>query len=241
MKTLILGKGQVGSALYEVLKDHHETFIKDVEPLEMNGVEVLHICYPEHNEFTKTTKDYMSKYKPQVTIVNSSVSIGTTEKCGDEVIYSPVRGRHPKLAADLKIYAKFLFGHDKAKMALAAEHFNQAGIKIRKFRDPEAGEALKLLSNIHMGVEIAFRQEIERILGYFMVDVKAYETWEKTYMEGYLESGDYNLIRPMMRPDPIGGHCILPCTEILMKQFPSKIFEFVLESNEKTKGEPQWN
>jgi UDP-N-acetyl-D-mannosaminuronate dehydrogenase len=100
---------------------------------------------------------------------------------------------------------------------------------------PMATEACKLLSNIHMGVEIAWRQEAQRILDGFGIDSKVYEEWEDTYNMGYRITGDEQLTRPRLRPDPIGGHCILQCTEILSAQYPSHIFDFIKESNEKAK------
>lgn len=233
MKTLVVGNGEVGQALARVIEGFHETHIKDIEPLYVMGVEVLQICYPEHDNFVQTTQDYIELYNPKVTIINSSVSVGTCDHFGDEVIYSPVRGRHPKLATDLKIYPKFVFGENAFKRGLVVDYFKMCGLECVEFPNRKAGEVLKLLSNIHMGVEIAWRQEVKRILGHYGIAPIIYEQWEETYAVGYLKSGDPHLVRPRMRPDPIGGHCILPCTEILSKQFPSKIFDFVLESNEK--------
>ena len=91
MKTLVIGKGQVGSALFDVLRGTHDVYIKDIEPLELDGVEVLHICYPDHDGFYQTTKDYIAKYKPKLTIINSSIRVGTTEQFATGVVYSPVR------------------------------------------------------------------------------------------------------------------------------------------------------
>ncbi|MEM4885583.1 MAG: GDP-mannose dehydrogenase, partial [Thermofilum sp.] len=43
--------------------------------------------------------------------------------------------------------------------------------------------------------------------------------------------------RPVYYPDFIGGHCLIPNTEILRAVHPSKLFDFVVESNEKRKLE----
>lgn len=232
MKTLIIGAGEVGKALFEVVKGSHESYIRDMEDFEIDGIEVLHICYPDNDDFENVTKSYIRDYEPKLTIIHSSVPVGTTEKCGDHVIYSPVRGRHPKLASDLKIYKKFIFGNFKSDMQLAADYFANCGIRTQIEKGTASGELLKLLSNIHMGLEIAWRQEIERICSIFETDPFVYEEWEKSYNEGYQVSGDLNLIRPTMKPDPIGGHCIIPCTEILARQYPSLILDFILSSNE---------
>jgi len=37
--------------------------------------------------------------------------------------------------------------------------------------------------------------------------------------------------RPLMFPDVIGGHCLIPNTELLLKNYDSKFLRLVLESN----------
>jgi hypothetical protein len=246
MKTLIIGAGEVGKALKQVIEKHHETYLKDLEPLELGGVQVLHICYPEHDGFVKTTQSYIDHYKPNLTIINSSISVGTSNNFDDKVVYSPIRGRHNRFDAfgkrvqglefDIPCYTKFVFGNLPSRK-MAEIYFKECGMDCYSYScdNRSDGEVLKLLSNIHMGVEIAWRQEVERILKHYGVSSNLYENWERTYNQGYQKCGDGHLIRPLMKPDPIGGHCILPCTKILSKQFPSKIFDFVMESNEKAK------
>lgn len=233
MKSLVIGAGQVGSGLYEIINKHHESYIRDLEPLKCEGVEVLHICYPEHDGFEETTLKYIEEYKPLLTIINSSIPVGTTRKCGPNVVYSPVRGRHPNLATEMLKFPKFVSGTHLPNMILAANYFESCGWKVHASNSPETLELLKLLSNIHMGLEIAWRQEVGRILDKWDVSPNDYEMWEETYNDGYLGLGQKHLIRPQMRPDPIGGHCILECNQILKKQFPSKAFDFIQESNDR--------
>lgn len=235
MKTLIIGKGQVGSSLAKIVGVAHETFIRDIEPLPLEGVEVLHICYPDSPKFVEITKRYIEEYKPRLTIINSSVAVGTTDKCGPHVVNSPVRGRHPNLETEMLAYPKFIAGRDPEDCALAANYFTACGWRIAVSRNPRTTEFLKLISNVHMGLEVAWRQEVDRMLKEFGVSAEAYEEWERTYNDGYRKSGHDHLIRPLMKPDPIGGHCILPCTEILQKQFPSPALKFILDSNEARK------
>ncbi len=237
MKTLVIGAGQVGTAIYNVIKGTHESYIRDVEEIAIDGIDVLQICYPDHKGFVETTYKYINQYKPVLTIINSSVEVGTSNKLPDNIVYSPVRGRHPKLEKDLRIYMKFAFSDDNRSLELALRYFKQCGLNMIGYPNHTAGEVVKLLSNIHMGIEIAWRQEVSRILKKFKVREEVYEQWEESYRKGYLLSGDTNLVRPSMSPDPIGGHCILQCTEILSRSYPSKVFDFVIESNEKAKRE----
>lgn len=234
MKTLIVGAGQVGTALKEVLANYHEVHIKDLQDYPLKDVEVMHICYPEHTGFVKTTKNYIKQYKPRLTIINSSVSVGTTSKCGPDVVYSPVRGRHPSLAKEMTVFAKFSGCWNESKAIEATDYFNNSGWREAYAIDnPDALEYLKLMSNVHMGLEVAWRQEVNRMMKRFNVNGEHYDQWEQTYSDGYRNLGQWHLMRSRMNPGPIGGHCILPCTEILGSQFKSKAFDFILESNAK--------
>lgn len=237
MKSLIIGAGEVGSSLKKVIEPYHETYIRDINPIEIENVQVLHVCYPDHEGFVETTKKYIQEYKPALTIINSSTEVGTTRKCGDKVVYSPIRGRHPEngLDKEMKVYPKFVSAVNSAFTGLASSYFEACGWRVYRAKNPEDLEYLKLMSNIHMGLEVAWRQEIERMMKHFAIDKKTYEKWEETYTQGYIELNQTHLIRSRMKPDPIGGHCIIPCTLILKDQFPSKAFDFILESNEKTK------
>lgn len=238
MKSLIIGAGQVGSALKEVLSKTYEVVIKDIEDLDVKDVKVLHICYPDSEDFIKNTKEYVKRYAPELTIIHSSVSLGTTELCGDDVVYSPVRGRHPQLAEEMKSFTKFVSSSNPEKASKAKEYFEKCGWKVIQTQGkPYAVEFFKMFSNVHMGLEIAWRQEAERIMKDIGIDPMGYEAWEKTYRDGCIEVKDLNLLRPLMSPGPIGGHCILPCTEILKSQVRSPLFDFILESNEKVKNE----
>ncbi len=45
------------------------------------------------------------------------------------------------------------------------------------------------------------------------------------------------LDRPVMFPSVIGGHCVIPNTELLLKVYDSEFLRLILESNEKRKRE----
>jgi hypothetical protein len=231
MKTLVIGAGQVGGALSDICKGAHETHVRDVAPLELGGVEVLQICFPDSEHFSEYVKSYVRIYKPKLTIINSSVSVGTTDLCGDHVVYSPVRGRHPALSEEMRAFPKFVHGRDFADVQLAIDYFTACGLSVTFDRDPRAGEFIKLISNVHMGLEVAWRQEVGRMLEHFKLDPAIYEAWERSYADGYQKLGQFHLMRPQMSPKPIGGHCIVPCTEILATQFSSEALDFILSSD----------
>lgn len=236
MKSLIIGAGQVGSSLHRIVSKAHESFIRDLHPLDIKDVEILHICYPDSDSFVDITKGYIEEYKPRLTIINSSVAVGKTEACGPHVVNSPVRGRHPNLDTEMLFYPKFIGSNNIDDAERAATYFEDCGWET-VICDHKTTEFLKLISNVHMGLEVAWRQEVERMMESFGVDKDAYQAWEKSYNEGYRKSGHLNLVRPLMQPAPIGGHCILPCTQILLAQFESEALRFILNSNERAKAE----
>ena len=43
--------------------------------------------------------------------------------------------------------------------------------------------------------------------------------------------------RPVMFPDVIGGHCLIPNTELLLKSYDSMFLRLILKSNDKRKEE----
>lgn len=232
MKGLIIGRGEVGQALLKVLSEHYPTSIRDVEDLEPANFEILHLAYPDGPNFVDAAKAYIHQYRPKLTVIHSSVRVGTTDKVGKSmIVHSPVRGRHPNLEREMKIFPKFIGGRDQMAVNMAKEYFQGAEWVSMGFDDPRATELVKMLSNIYLGLEIAWRQEAERICKTFGVRPFHYEQFERTYNEGYKKLGQEFFMRPMLSPKPIGGHCILPCTELLWTQYPSKAFEFIRSSN----------
>jgi len=234
MKSLIIGAGEVGQAIHGIIKDQHKTFIRDVEDLKVEGIKVLHICFPEFPKFYFYARKYIKQYKPILTIIHSSVSVGDTEKIGKDVVYSPVRGRHrPSLEKEMMAFPKVVACKDIKKRGMAMEYFKQCGLDVYGTHDVRGTELAKLLSNVHMGLEIAWAQEVARICGDKDCSYGTYKYWEWSYAQGYMKLGQANLMRPIMESHPIGGHCILECTEILRKQYESPAFDFIRGSNEK--------
>lgn len=235
MKVLIIGNGQIGRAMQEILSPKHEVHIRDVEDYPLSGVDYLHICYPDSLYFVQETRKYIAQYKPTVTIIHSSIGVGKTIACGSHVVHAPIRGRHPHLAKQIPAFPIFVGGENDEDTALVCGYLEGCNLVAVPVKNPMGTELVKLLSNVHMGLEIAWRQEVARILQASNVDPLIYERWEESYNEGYRITDNENLTRPRMRPDPIGGHCILECTDILGKTFQSKAFDFIKESNEKEK------
>jgi hypothetical protein len=162
-------------------------------------------------DFVGETARYIKLFKPALTIVNSTVGVGTTravaERTGAAVVNSPVRGKHAEMAKALLHYAKFVAGTDARAVDAAIEHFNAAGMKTRRVSTPDTLELAKLAETTYFGFCIAFAQELNRYAQAAGADydeaVRFFEEIEflprQTYFPGF-----------------IGGHCVIPNIHLLL-------------------------
>lgn len=167
-KIVVVGLGEVGKPLYELASEYHETVGVDIAPVEaVDGVDILHICYPfQIKDFVGETARYVERYQPAVTVINSTVSVGTTravaERTHTPVVNSPVRGKHARMLQDMRKYTKFVGSMDREAGAHTARHFESMGLKAKVLATPEASELAKLTETTYFGVMIAWAQEVER-------------------------------------------------------------------------------
>lgn len=96
--TLVVGVGEVGGALAEVLERGHRLARLDLTPTTIHDpVRVMHICFPftSRNQFESAVRNYIRRFQPQLTIINSTVLPHTTRNLakatGARIAYSPVR------------------------------------------------------------------------------------------------------------------------------------------------------
>lgn len=229
-ETLIIGNGEVGTALYEILHAvYSPVYIKDKEEFFIDKVRWLHICYPYSKNFIKDTKQYISKYQPTYTIVHSTVPVGTTKKLGWNVWHSPIRGVHPNLAIGIKTFDKYIGGEYHGEVLA---YFKNAGIRTIWSAKSETTELGKLLDTTYYGWNIAFCKEAEKICKKYGADFSiAYLSMNSSYNEGYTKLNKLNVIRPVLFPDAgkIGGHCVINNCRLLKE----KVSKIILKLNKK--------
>jgi UDP-N-acetyl-D-mannosaminuronate dehydrogenase len=230
MKSLIVGKGQVGTSLFEVISPFHGTLIKDVEDLEVEDVEVLHLCFPYTDKFIEAANVYIAKYRPKLTINHASVPVGTTEKLSGNCVYSPIRGKHPNMANDIKVFTKFVAG-DKEAADLAREYFVSCNLETVWVQNIRSLEFCKLMSNVRYGYEICFMQEAERIANKLGADINMFLFFEADYNSGYDKLNQGNMKRPLLYGGLIGGHCVMQNADIINEQAPSEMINWMRFSN----------
>jgi len=249
-RVLVVGLGEVGHPLYELLNECGKFLVYgfDVDETKMSDIaqesipkkaDVMHVCIPcgSQDVFVNVVTDYVKRFKPKLVIVNSTVPPETTQKihtrCGCLVAHSPIRGVHKSfeyMKWELKRWTKYVGGADAKSGEAASKHFETAGFKTRVLKGCIETELAKLFETTYRVWMIACFQEMHRISKCFGADFDI--------VVDFLE--DTHLVRfdrPVMFPDVIGGHCLIPNTELLLKNYDSKFLRLILESNEKRKEE----
>lgn len=230
-KIVVVGLGEVGKPLYELISKYHNVLGVDITPPSTppSSVDVLHICYPfQIRDFVGECARYIEMFKPSLTVINSTVAVGTTRKVaqrsGTAVTYSPVRGKHTRMLEELVKYRKFIGSLDAASGALAAKHFESLGMKTKTLSSPEAAELAKLTETTYFGLMIAWAQEVER---YADQTGAKYDEIVSFYEEiGFFPPVKYT-------PGVIGGHCVMPNIELLRSMDDSQILNAIKSSNSK--------
>ncbi len=227
-KVVVVGLGEVGKPLFELVAKYHDTVGVDIAPVEhIEHVDVLHVCYPfQINDFIGESARYIELFKPSLTIVNSTVAIGTTraiaERTGAAVVNSPVRGKHARMLADMRMYTKFVGAMDSAAGAQAAQHFESVGLKTKILSSPEATELAKLTETTYFGLMIAWAQDIERYCDQSGQD----------YNEVISFYEEIKFFPPVKYfPGIIGGHCVMPNIKLLSMFAQSTILDAIQVSN----------
>jgi UDP-N-acetyl-D-mannosaminuronate dehydrogenase len=228
-RTLVVGIGEVGGALADVLDRTEPVLRHDLEHRDFTDpVSVMHICIPfrKSADFVQIALSYIARFKPGLTIINSTVVPGTTRAvasaCGLPVAYSPIRGKHERMVYDLIRYVKFVAAADLSVALLAESHFRRAGITTRAMSNVETLELAKVAETTYFGLLIAYAQELNRysarVGGDYEEAIRFFEEVE------FLPRSHYF-------PGFIGGHCVVPNIELLEQVAPSQLLDAILESN----------
>jgi UDP-N-acetyl-D-mannosaminuronate dehydrogenase len=234
-RVLVVGLGEIGRPLMELLGQAYEVHGKDLEPLALDRADVLHVCYPyQIDNFVGTTVEYIEQYRPKLVIINSTVVPGTTRRISQQakmpIVYSPIRGKHARMKEDLMRYTKFVAGTDPQATEQAVVHFEKAGFKVGLMSSCEALELAKLLETTYFGLLIAWAQEMER----FCREVGA------DYDEVMQFTKEIDFLPPVIfQPGYIGGHCVIPNTFLLDQVRRSPFVEAIRTSNERKAEEWQ--
>ena len=250
---LIIGLGEIGHTLFVLINDEKESFAVyglDLDQTKMqelgqsrknvpDRIDTMHICLPCSNQqnFADITVGYIEEFKPKLTIIDSTVPPGTTmnvaERCKCLVAHSPSRGVHKSaehMKWEMRRWTKYVGGADAIAADAARKHFEKLNLKVKVLKSCVETELAKLFETTYRAWMIACFQETHRISKAFGADFD--ETVD--FLE---DTHRLRFDRPVMFPGVIGGHCLIPNTELLLKAYDSEFLRLILKSNEKRKEE----
>jgi UDP-N-acetyl-D-mannosaminuronate dehydrogenase len=252
---LVVGLGEIGSTVFSILKNSgkFQVFGLDMDKAKMeeNGaleppvpatIEVMHICIPvpNKNKFVEIAKGYIEKYHPKLTIINSTVPIGTTielyKQSGGLITHSPCRGVHKNkeyMIKEFSRWTKYVGGATPEAGETAKEHFTLAGLKTKQLANCTDTEFAKLFETTYRTWMITFFQEMHRLARkYNTVDPEMKIHFDET-VDFIEDTHRLRNDRPVMFPGVIGGHCLLPNSKLMLEEFEPEMLKLILESNEK--------
>ncbi|MFH0792059.1 MAG: hypothetical protein V1905_02500 [bacterium] len=233
----ILGYGEVGQAIAKFFKNPR---IKDLtRDDDLVGIKILHITISWSDKFIKIVENEMRRLSPKLTIIHSTVALGTTKKISTDtkmlVVHSPVRGIHPDLFKGIKTFVKYIGGESKEAVKEAEKHYRKLGLKTKAYIPAATTEALKLWDTTQYGWMIVLNKEMKKWCEEKKLDFDVvYTEANRSYNEGYIKLGRKEVVRPNLKymAGEIGGHCVLNNCRILK----SDIAKIILKKNESYKS-----
>lgn len=215
-KSLIIGMGEVGKSLWNILSKHYYVDgIDSSEDKAQDQYDIIHICFGYTDKFIEYVKEYQLRFKPKYTIVHSSVPVGTCAKL--DAIHSPIRGLHPNLESGILTFPKFLGGPDASQVA---DYFRRADIKVILYDKSDTTEALKLFDTEYYRHCIEFAHRVKEYCDKHKLNyAEVYTIPNETYNDGYTKLNHPEYVRPVLQPimKEIGGHCLLPNAKLIQK------------------------
>jgi len=258
-RILIIGKGHVGTTLGEIFEkkgyevEYHDPNRKIFGNLDQEYFSV-HICYPMkfRNNWVFHTRKYISMINTRYFVVEATIIPGVLKEFDDIIgkksvlVYSPIRATEAIMKRQLqqlhKLWAIYTENPGIDREKHIQDFYKNTFSTQVQFKDAEALVLGKLLEVTWFGLNIAFTQHVKRLCKDMDINFdEAYTEYTKFSKIGY----DYNdlidgapkrwIDRPILRPDVIGGNCVIQDVDLLGLVDGSVIWDWVKWSNEQTK------
>jgi len=241
MNVGILGMGEVGSAIKKLVSPKHHVFVRELNFDQLPGhqIDVLHICIPFTPSFTKSAVATIKEVSPQLVIVDSTVKPGTTnliyQQTHTNIAHAPILGVHPHLYEYLFKFTKPLGAINPQSFRQAKKHFEDLGVKTEKFDSPLESEMAKILGTTYYGWAILFEKWVHHLCQQQGTNFdQVYTRYNQIYNQGYQPDLPH-VVRPVLTHQfgPIGGHCVIPNSEIINTWVHDDFTAFIIDQNQK--------
>jgi len=262
-----VGLGEIGGTIFSILKESKKFKVYGVDldrkimeeydtvdpisQLAESGkckceIDVMHICIPvpNKNKFAEIATALIQKYKPKLTIINSTVPIGTTvelhKQCDGLIAHSPCRGVHKNkeyMEKEFHRWTEYVGGATPDAGVEAQEHFAAAGLKTKMLSNCTEKEFAKLFETTYRTWMIVFFQKMARLARkYASINSDIKIDFEET-VDFIEDTHRLRNDRLVMFPDVIGGHCLLPNSKLMLEELEPEMLKLIMESNETRIGE----
>lgn len=235
MRDLVIGCGEIGTAVIELLLDNNHVVesydSKDDSSLSTTLYpDVLHICFPYTDKFIGDVEGYIAAVNPKHIIIWSTVPIGTTKKIKNAV-HTPVEGRHPKLAQSIKSMTRWIGANSIKEAVFFEDYFLSMYLLPHVVESSDYTEFLKLRSTSKFGINLVWTDYEAHVAKEIGMDFKLLKNFDKDYNRLYHNLGmDWAQRYILDAPNgKIGGHCVVPNAELLNKQFPNDLLKMIKE------------
>ncbi len=231
---LIIGLGEVGTAIKEIIEDAGNKFDVldiDIRPQTSTSFDFLHLCFPDSTDFAIIANEYLKEYSSSnsIAIIHSTINPGTTQKIAEffpRVAYSPIRGTHPNLKPYILHFQKFVATTDSVVGATVTKLYEYLNIPITLLvEDPKSLEFAKNLNTTFYMHLIIFTQAVAKLAKDNDLNL--------TTITEFIESTGDRCLLPYAQA--IGGHCLIPNAKTLSKYLP--LAEYLIKHNEQFTAE----
>jgi UDP-glucose 6-dehydrogenase len=236
MKNLIIGFGEIGKAIYQIIGG--DTTVIDAKQgisgysKDFQAIDVMHVCFPYSEDFVGDLTNYIHAYQPKHVVVYSTVPIGTVYNIHENIVHSPVEGKHPELEMSIRQMERWIGCNNKEEGFFFVNYFKDLGLHTKLVESTNYTEALKLLSTTEYGINLVFADYKARIAEDIGMPYELTKEWNKEYNKLYRNLGMDDRFKKYVLDAPngkIGGHCVVPNAEILEDQYPDDLIDLILE------------
>jgi hypothetical protein len=236
MQAVLIGYGEIGGGMFEVLSPYHQIFIHDpAKGYDYHAskaqaqIDLLLVALPWSDEFNDLIALQQKIIEPRASLIFSTVPIGTCQKL--KASHFPIEARHPKIARDVILNrSHFLGGYNQTVI----DFLDQAELSFSVFKNPAWTEFLKLRSTAVYGVNLEFARYCAGVAQEIGLDWDQVKLYDQAYNQLNINRGTPEFVRPVLNPPQgrIGGHCVVPNSRILDRQFPSDFLKNIYREDE---------